>query len=235
MTYYMEKSNKGEIPIIFPHSKLSAKEYVNFSEKNRYEKLADQLMKLKQYIINDEMNEKYYIKEFMMKHGIYDEELYTIDKLTNFSNYLFSDMDIDTSLTFKDIIVKACNYDPDNIEGKKEIKIRPFYPKPSRKKSLMSDDKDYSVNFKDLNNTILDKRIKSDMSNPKALINALENELCDLKTEREQSSHKKASNKILELDFGASYQKKKEKIDRVKKKNKLLEYIVLERSKKQFS
>jgi hypothetical protein len=231
MTYYMEKSNKGEIPIIFPHSKVSSKEYNNFSEKNRFEKLSDQFMKLKQYIVNDELNEKFYLKEFMMKNGIYEEKYYTIDKLTNFGNFLFSDMEIDTSKAIKEIIIDATQYGPDQkIFHKKGPQNRTT----SKCRPVTSDDKpDFSANFRDLNNSILDKRIREKINNPKALINSLENELAGAFNDEVYIPYNKSkrSNKVLELDFGNTYQKKKDKIEQVKKKHKLLEYVVLERSK----
>jgi hypothetical protein len=230
VTYFTEKSNKAEIPIIFPTSKIAGKEYVNFSEKKRLEKVTDQFMKLRQYIIHDELNEKTYIKEFMMKHGIYDDDLYSIDKLTNFANFLFTGLDsIDPSKTFKEIVVQACNYDPEHPKEKET-------PKKEFKKKFLKTavtKQDFSVNFNSLNNTILDKKINSDFRNRKALINRLEIELAGVNCENELPPVLKSekSMKVLELDLGHSYQKKKVKIDLARKKNKLLEFVVLERSK----
>jgi hypothetical protein len=229
MTYYIEKSNKGEIPMIFPLNKVSKKQYENFSEKNRFEKLSNKFIKLRQYIINDELNEKYYIKEFIMKHGIYDEDLYTLDKLNNFSNFLFSNVDIDTSKCIKDIIVDACFYDPDEEQPKKMNK-KPAEKLVYKRAVTDSEKQDFSVNFKDLSNTILDKRIRGDISNPKALMNTLENELAVFNDDVCVPYGKKARLQSLDVKTD-NFQKKRNKIEQARKKNKLLEYIVWERNK----
>jgi hypothetical protein len=219
VTYYTQKSSRAEIPLVFPTSKISGQEYINNSEKKRFEKVTDQFMKLKQYIIHDEKNEKNYIKEFMIKNGIYDNELYTIDKLTNFGNFLFSNLQIDTSKNLKEIIRDACFFDPENIpeikkfvkQSKKRFTSRQITPERNEKS----------------NNLILDKKLE--FYNPKTVMNNFENELSELNTSN--LPFIKKNNKTFELDLGNSYRIKKGKIDHVRKKNKLLEYVVWERSK----
>jgi hypothetical protein len=230
-TYYTERSHKSEIPLIFPLSKVSKKLYDNYSEKKRFEKLSSEFIRLKQYIMNDQFNEQHYIKEFIMKHSIYEEELYSFESLNNFSNFLFSEMDIDTSKCVKDIILAACNYNPDRKEKVVRIPKAPVANKVYER--VIPDEKlDYSVKFKDLKNTILDKRIQNDINNPKALINTLEHELAMFNEEADKPFGKKNKSRLQSMDEATdTFYKKRDKIEQVKKKHKLLEYVVWERNK----
>jgi hypothetical protein len=209
----MEKSNKAEIPIIFPYSKISDKEYINFSEKNRYDKLSRQFVKLRQYIVNDELNEKYYIKEFLTKNGIYEEEYYAIDKLTNFSNFLFAEgLQIDTSKTIREIIINGCEYDPETYF----VRI----PKKSFKKPFRKLVKNESIEE--------DIAIKRKNENVKHSIYSFENELVGLNSDYGKKS------KVSSIDvMSETFRKKKDLIEQVRKKNRLLEYVVWARSKKE--
>jgi len=118
MTYYMDKRVIEDIPHVYPIVWIHQNDYGNISEKNRYEKITQMFLKLRYYIENDENNEKNYLKEFMMKHGIYEEKFYTIDKLNNFMNFLKSDSisRMNPHKTIKEIIIDATNYGENEFE-----------------------------------------------------------------------------------------------------------------------
>jgi hypothetical protein len=112
MTYYMDKKVIEDIPHVYPIVWIHQNDYENISEKNRYEKITQMFLKLRYYIENDEDNEKNYLKEFMMKNGIYEEKFYTIDKLNNFMNFLKSDSisQMNPHKTIQEVIIDATNY-----------------------------------------------------------------------------------------------------------------------------
>ncbi len=59
----------------------------------------------------------------MMKNGIYDEELYTIDRIISFLTFLKSDIKIDPSKQISQIIMKGLFYDEygDNEDDQEQM------------------------------------------------------------------------------------------------------------------
>jgi hypothetical protein len=166
MTHYLEKRGRNEVPFVFPITWIHQNDYVNNSEKNRYEKMTELFLKLKFYIERDEGNEKQYIKEFMIKNGIYNGDLFTIDKLTNFMNFLNSKMVIDPSKSLKEIITKACSFKGDDEE---EIPRRSRSREKSMRESIQENNDESIEEENKLNVSISKSKI---FSNSKKNINS---------------------------------------------------------------
>jgi hypothetical protein len=187
MTHYLGKKGKEAIPYVFPIALISKNDYGNSSEKNRYEKISQLFLNLKYFIENDDDNEKTYIKEFMMKHGIYDDNYYTIDKINNFINFLNSGNQINPTKNIQEIIIEATQFGENGSQTQNPINSRkPKNLGKFKKKSL--DSLQYGNDILNMNNylsiyhPILDsKRFTIDINNPKQTIDELEMEFDQLK------------------------------------------------------
>ncbi len=277
LTHFMEKKG-DEVPYVFPVALSHNNDFNSFSEKNRYEKILDKLLKLKYYIDRDPDNEPLYIKEFMMKHGIFEQEFYDCEKISNVVAFLNSKLIVDPSKTLKQIILEATKF---NSKSKHEKEIKHIgynsfkgkhiiqYKLNKKNKVVKKENKEENRfnmnNYLSQHQPILeDKLFKLDKNNNKKIINNLEDEFALLEqgigglnfnlgetiiqenkkaesntksirhsrdlslTEKNpKASHSTSSN------FLKSSPKKKVELDleNIKKKNKLLEYIVLQRSK----
>jgi len=106
----LEQKKKDFIPYVFPSTWIHPNSYGNISEKNRFEKITDLFLKLRVYFNENQENELIMAKEFFIRHGIYDKELFTIDKLSNFIVFIKSDdcLKFNPSRALKDIIMDSC-------------------------------------------------------------------------------------------------------------------------------
>lgn len=292
MTHYMEKKG-DEVPYVFPIAWIHQNNYNNYSEKNRYEKITELFLKLRYFIERNEENEKEYIKEFMMKHGIYDSEYYGIDRLDNFMNFLNSKLKINPAKTIKQIIIDATNFKGEILdEGKQMNKTHMSYKakkimqysmdsirkSPNRRRKKQEDDPHNINYYSSKPQPILQgKKFNLDLNNPKSIIEGLEEEFLHLKSGFGGMSMKLNESALSNNNVPISYNFKgashctlnsngethtdnrytaqpKDKfnktvtskslrlpklsaefdIDQIKKKNKLLEYIVLQRSKSKY-
>jgi hypothetical protein len=203
MTHYLGKKG-DEIPYVFPFATVHQNNYNSYSEKNRYEKVTEQLLKLRYFIQKDEQNEKKYLQEFIMKHNIYDEAFYTDESLKNFMNFLNSDFNINPGRTVREIIYLATSYTGNSEINEINYKTSPNFISHKAKKIIhgkmvanrrenksgsgirthlkeerFSNGPNYSLKP----NTILEeKKFKLDLNNPKAIIDGLEQELSKLQT-----------------------------------------------------
>ena len=63
-THFLEQhKDKNEIPFVSPVATTYNEEFLNFSQKNRFEKIKYKLLELKMIIENDEENEIQIVKE----------------------------------------------------------------------------------------------------------------------------------------------------------------------------
>lgn len=293
ITHYMEKKG-DEVPYVFPIAWIHQNDYNNFSEKNRYEKITQLFMKLKYFIQRNEENEKEYLKEFMMKHGIYNQEYYSLDRLNNFMNFLNSKLKINPANTVKQIIIDATNYKGEDLEennmrrtyiSHKARKIMQYSmdnirKSPFKNRKKQDEDRYSMMNYSAKNQPILQsKAFALNLNDPQSIIEGLEEEFIRLKngfsgnkyknlndsdsSHGDKTQHPKSplSKQVSYSNFGESPPTEnkflnipKENVnhtvagksvklakvsadfdlDTIKKKNKLLEYIVLQRSKSKF-
>lgn len=63
ITYLMDRKNKDDFYVDTPIPIIHNKRYSNNSERSRCLKYTQVFLKLKQFIINDEYNDKLYVKE----------------------------------------------------------------------------------------------------------------------------------------------------------------------------
>jgi hypothetical protein len=122
ITSLLEQKRKDFIPYVFPVAWIHQLSYSNISEKNRYEKITDLFLKLRVYFNENQENELILAKEFLIKHGIYDKEYFTIDKLSNFIYFIKSEdcLRINPSFALKDITIHACRFN-NNYENEDQI------------------------------------------------------------------------------------------------------------------
>lgn len=248
ITHYMDKKF-GEIPQIFPVALIHDYDFRNNSEKNRFERITALLYKIRHYIENDEDNEIHIIKEFMIKSGIYNQDYYEIDKLTNISNFLRSDFKINPLKTLQQIIIEAAN---GRVNLDSESKSDCLYI-AKRQNLLLSQSSmvfkrqkpETEEKFEYGNQThllqsqrILEKRFKFAFDNKQSVINELENELkmvyqkknLENSMNKTKSKFRKAGPPTINSESGTTPQY----MEDIRKKNKLLEYIVLQRTKNNF-
>lgn len=125
LTSLLEKRSKDFIPYVFPVALIHKKDFKNISEKNRYEKITDLFLKLKVYLETNEAKEMAIAKEFFIKHGIYDREYFTFERLANFIKFIRSgerdNIWINPTKSLKDIIIDA------SLNYNSSKKIKHFY------------------------------------------------------------------------------------------------------------
>jgi hypothetical protein len=230
-TNYLDRKLIKELPIVqTPEVKPKDKDLHCFSEINRYYKINDLFSNLRYYIENDKKNDLNYVKEFMMKQGIYDDLYYTQDRIKSFLKFLFSkDFNINYSNSIQQIIKDATR---DMSPYKKLIKENgdlKYYNIKNENVNVNKDNYDIfhlnNVQTKIGNN--IDKKITSEFNDPKVLIENLESELSVLKRPKQIYPIK---NKNV-VDLGSSALQRNETVSFMKKKNKLLEFIILQKYK----
>ena len=111
-SYYGNKSNfKKHVDMQnqpFSYIYLLNKSY-SISEKMRFQKNMDKLIKVKKCIEENPDEEFDIIKEFILSIGIYDLKQLDIEKLNNFLNFIKSDFLIDPSIDMKENVIKIMN------------------------------------------------------------------------------------------------------------------------------
>ena len=238
ITHLLEQKMIGEIPIVFPVPSYKIIDFgKNESEKNRIIKIKNDFTKLKFFIENDNQKAYFYIKEFFAKQGIFEEKYYTDERINNFINFLF-DQDriiIDPSHSIQQIIKDATR----SLEPIDFKIIRNNIKKVKSSEKITEDYilKQYQVNnIQTKINSKLDKKFKAELDNPKILIGNLESELQIITRDHSYDKNKHVKKKYnYELDVGYNYSSKKEDFEIAKKKHKLLEFTLLQRSKNIFN
>lgn len=106
-SWLLKRTSRDKIPILFPPTTLHNKDYNNKSEVNRYDKISQELSKLKTLILTDDYSKRFdYIKQFLREKNI--DLKYTNDiNLENFYKFITSDYKIDPLISYKDTIIKA--------------------------------------------------------------------------------------------------------------------------------
>jgi hypothetical protein len=79
------------------------------SEKMRFQKNMDKLIKVKKCIEENHEQEFEIAKEFILSVGIYDLKNFDVDKLNNFLNFIKSDFLIDPSINLRENILNIMN------------------------------------------------------------------------------------------------------------------------------
>jgi hypothetical protein len=226
--YLDRKINDFPIVAQTPEAQPKDRDFYCISELNRYYKIHELFSNLRHHIESDNKNDCNYVKEFMRRQGIYDEKYYTNDRISHFLKFLFSkDFNINYSNPIQQIIKDATR---DMSPYQKYIKNG--VGKVKLDKCVEKDQYDFfhlnNVQTK-IGNSV-DRRIVSEFSDPRILIENLESDLCSLRAPKEQYLLK-IKNKHIIVDMRSSVLQKNEKLTFMKKKNKLLEYIILQKCK----
>lgn len=157
-TCLLDRKLINEIPVTVPIYLSHNIHYNSISEKNRHEKIAQLLIKLKTYIAKDPDNDIATVKEFLLKNGIYNREYYELEKLNNIILFLNHSLAIDPKKTLSDIIKEAANYQPSeqdllNYKERKGMNETDIYKistktiKPENNKDNIEHSKTNSNNF----------------------------------------------------------------------------------------
>jgi hypothetical protein len=112
VTHFLDHKEKSEIPFVSPVATTYKKEFQNYSQKKRYEKIKQKLLELKMVLENDEDNEIKIVKEvrkfitkFLFKNGIIEESAYELERINNFIRFIKSDMsNLTLNLSLKQVI-----------------------------------------------------------------------------------------------------------------------------------
>ena len=129
---FFGRKNKENIPNFFPSISVSQNEYASKSEKERHEKVLDELGKLSFYLDTNPNNKIDIIKDFLIKFHITDFENYTeeqllnIEKLIHDKNFL-----IEPYKDIKSMIKDALNKCKNNNNGTKKIIKKHYYISPN--------------------------------------------------------------------------------------------------------
>lgn len=173
--------------------------YDNISEKERFRKSTSNLLRLKELIINNPELCNAFLKEYIWKHGIYDDEYYRISKLINLNNYLNnSDFKIDPKKSMKEILIDGLNYIEDNNSNEdklirkdsKAVTQQAFHHlKKFKKKVIKVNDKDEAPAFTNIvtdmhlqNKLYKSKAYKTNLdiiNQPDKIVNLLEDEFIE--------------------------------------------------------
>ena len=84
--------------------------YETQSEKFRVNKILEKFVQLKTQIVKDYKNREKIMKEFLLRNGISDKKLYSLEKLNNLTEYLKKPFKFDPKKTISDAIKEALNY-----------------------------------------------------------------------------------------------------------------------------
>ena len=229
----------------FPqYSKLNS--HLSTSLKERYFFIMKNLYNLNDFIEKHPDNEEQILKEFLINHGIFDIEYYSIDKLNNFSKFLKLDFTIDLNLNFKENLINILNGKFKLNSNKKKnllnksTNIKYYYKtfnnkKPIKKIGKLRTNLEYQkkMNENNLNNNELDL-----INKPKEIIDLIENEF-NQELERRKNIYKKnlkGFRSNINFKNEKLYGKKKSDYDynELKKQNKLTEYICLTKAKNNY-
>jgi len=94
-------------------AKIHTNSYENISEKNRFEKLTNLFLKLRVYLNENPENELIIVKEFFIRHGLYNQDFFTFENISNFINFINSEncLKFHPSRSLKDIIFDVFKID----------------------------------------------------------------------------------------------------------------------------
>lgn len=211
-------------------------EYVhgNISEMERFRRSTEQLLKLKELINNNPDLCNALLKEYIWRHGIYDDEYYRISKLINLNNYLNSTFKIDPKKSMKELLIKGLNYFQtdcnENTDNNNQIKKKIqtvtrdhiSYLRPIKNKKLIKDEATVVGNIitdMNLQNNLYNKkkqRTELDIINqPDEIVNLLQNEFIE---EQPKDNDSIANVPIPSSQLGLSMKKKIKNFDANKPK-----------------
>ena len=115
------KCKMDNIPITFPTSYIHNKKYISISERERYEKITDNFLKLKHLSLLDNHDKflNQYIKDFSKKYGI---TTLSNEQIVNFTKFLQKEpFPIDVNKSMKDNVILALSYSENNLNKLKNI------------------------------------------------------------------------------------------------------------------
>ena len=225
------------------------KSHLSTSLKERYFSIMKSLYFLNDFIEKHPDNEEQILKEFLINHGIFDMEYYSIEKLNNFSKFLKLDFSIDLNLNFKENLINILNGKYKLNSNKKttnknllnkSTNIKYYYKtfnnkKPIKKIGKLRTNLEYQkkMNESNLNNNELDL-----INKPKEIIDLIENEFNQELERRKNIYRKNLKSFRTNINFKNEklYGKKKSDYDynELKKQNKLTEYICLTKAKSNY-
>ena len=225
-------------------SKLNS--HLSTSLKERYFYIMKNLYYLNDFIEKHPNDEEQILKEFLINHGIFDIEYYSIDKLNNLSKFLKLDFTIDLNLNFKENLINILNGKFKLNSNKKKnllnksTNIKYYYKtfnnkKPIKKIGKLRTNLEYQkkMNESNLNNNELDL-----INKPKEIIDLIENEFNQELERRKNIYRKNLKSFRTNINFKNEklYGKKKSDYDynELKKQNKLTEYICLTKAKNNY-
>ena len=115
ITSYLDRKTIDNLPIIYPLFLSYNNSYDSQSEKFRVNKILDKFVQLKTQIVKDYKNREKIMREFLLKNGITDKKLFTIEKLNNLNEYLKKPFKFDPKKTITDAIKEGLNYESSEI------------------------------------------------------------------------------------------------------------------------
>jgi len=222
----------------------------HYLKKNRFERIKQTILNLRCRIENDQEHMRVYIKEFFRKNEIFDVEYYENDKIDNFIEFIYSDeFNFDVNKNPKEIFIDVLSKNMKNRDsGVRQLNndnINAFSNTIKYYRKIMPKSVSNSNINKSSASSLIFKRKNIDIGNPKKLCDSIENEFKDLK------KHYRNNNKSNLIDLKGSFKNnmpiKEENIknqinlihqnidlkdvQKFKKKNKLLEYIMWKKCK----
>lgn len=250
-TNYSDMNKRDAIPIINPIACINDVVYSNISERERYQRLNEELMKVKE-LIDRKPNFCYSIlKEFLLRNGIYEDEYYEIECLNNLNQYLHSsDMMIQANKTLREHIILGLNY-------KQEEEVK----KPNGNGDVINEkNKHHLIKKRIKHKSLIDKRqqsnIRTDMElqknlyenrllqtqidfaeTPKQIVDLLKDDFSGEATQCKKTQSKEYHSRLKTQALPANerlYGSKtlRNDFNSVKKNNKILEFICYVKAKK---
>ena len=212
----MKSRQNKETPYCFPHVLIKDKVWHNNSQKKRYLENTQKLLDLKHFIEKNSGKELELIKEFFMKNGVYTGGMYGLEKISNFASFLDNFQEADSMKSMKQLIAEGCAY------GEEETKIdeKKVATRVVLKKRSTSQSKEQSIN-----RTKIYEAINVKMMSDEQLIDKVRAEIQECTN---ISLDKLGLNKV---EPSKHYEKQnldqKFQIEKIKKKNKMLEFIIV--------
>ena len=115
ITSYLDRKKIDNLPVIYPLFLSYNNSYETQSEKFRVNKILEKFVQLKTQIVKDYKNREKIMKEFLLRNGINDKKLHTVEKLNNLNEYLKKPFKFDPKKTITDAIKEALNYKTNDI------------------------------------------------------------------------------------------------------------------------
>ena len=147
-------------------------DFENYSQKERFEKIAENFAGLKNLMETfkkkGELNELDYIYEYAINKNI-NKKFLTIKNLTNFYNFLHEkNIPLDSRKSLKENIIFALNYDMNAKKEEKNKKKRQIFIKKENKisdKNIKIKNKNKLNDLKEIRNLMLDLNLQKKISN----------------------------------------------------------------------